>query len=41
MMQVHDSGEGIEIAGPAGTDLTGWTLYFRIMVRNGQAEYDD
>ncbi len=23
-----DSGEGVEIAGPAGTDLTGWSLLF-------------
>ncbi|MBK9627209.1 MAG: lamin tail domain-containing protein [Flavobacteriales bacterium] len=34
-----DSGEGIEVAGPAGTDLTGWTLY----LYNGSngTEYDD
>lgn len=23
-----DSGEGVEISGPAGTDLTGWRLLF-------------
>lgn len=24
----NDAGEAVEIAGPAGTDLTGWTIYF-------------